>query len=49
MFDVDASPLIDKIEVNPQFGVRMPNGRQPLSGEEIGLIREWIGDGAEDN
>lgn len=45
----DESPLVDKIEPNPRFGVRMPQGQAPLSGEEIALIRAWIDDGAQDN
>lgn len=47
--DADASPLVDKIEANPQFGERMPLNRPPLSGDEVALIRAWIDDGAEDN
>ena len=47
--DADASPLVDKIEANPQFGARMPAGRAPLSGDEIARIRTWIDDGAENN
>ena len=43
--DPDASGLVDKIEANPQFGSRMPQGGQ-LSDEEITLIRTWISEGA---
>lgn len=43
------SPIIDKITPNPQFGVRMPFGRAPLSALQIDLIRTWIDDGADDN
>lgn len=43
------SPLIDKVEPNPDFGVRMPRGRSPLSGSEINLISTWIEEGALDN
>ena len=43
------SPIVDKINANPEFGVRMPNGRSSLSGQDIGLIMKWIEDGAKDN
>ncbi|WP_421773530.1 T9SS type A sorting domain-containing protein [Gracilimonas sp.] len=39
------SPLVDKIEPNPQFGSRMPQGGA-LSDEQISLIRQWIAEGA---
>ncbi|MEX0846059.1 MAG: T9SS type A sorting domain-containing protein [Balneolaceae bacterium] len=42
----DESPLVDKIETNPDFGVRMPQGGPNLSNEEINLIRDWIEEGA---
>lgn len=45
----DASPLVDKIESDPQFGVRMPQNRAPLSAQEISLIRTWIAEGAANN
>ena len=36
--------------VTPQNGeVRMPKGKSPLSGDEAGLIRTWIQQGAEDD
>ncbi|MGN8225748.1 T9SS type A sorting domain-containing protein [Gracilimonas sp. BCB1] len=41
----DGSPLVDKIEPNPQFGSRMPQGGA-LSEEQISLIRQWIAEGA---
>jgi len=44
----DQSPLVNKIEPNPQFGSRMPTGGT-LTNEEISLIRAWIEAGAEDN
>lgn len=47
--DAASSPIIDKITVNPDFGVRMPFGRAPLSAEQIDLIRTWIDEGANDN
>lgn len=45
----DNSPLVDKIEANPEFGDRMPEGGPPLSNEQITLIRDWIEEGAQDN
>ena len=45
----DNSPLVDKIEPNPEFGVRMPENGAPLSDAEIDSIRAWIEDGAENN
>ena len=48
--DVAGSPIVDKISTStPEFGVRMPFGRAPLSGEQIGIIRTWIEEGAKDN
>lgn len=47
--DADASPLIDKIEPNPQFGARMPEGGPYLSSDRIDQIKEWINQGAENN
>jgi len=47
--DADGSPLVDKIEANPQFGVRMPRNGSALSDEQIQLIRDWINDGAPNN
>ena len=44
-----ASPLVDKIESNPEFGNRMPAGGPFLSTEQINLIKEWINNGAENN
>lgn len=40
------SPIVDKIEPNPQFGVRMPQGGPYLSNEQVDLIRTWIEEGA---
>jgi len=45
--DPDNSYLVWKIEGRAQ--PRMPLGRAPLSGEQIGVIRQWIADGAPDN
>ena len=47
--DADNSPLVDKIEPNPQFGNRMPQGGPFLSQERIDQIRAWINQGAENN
>lgn len=46
--NADASPLIDKLGSNPQFGSRMPPG-SPLSGDDIANIRAWINEGALNN
>ena len=48
-FDADGSPIVDKISGIPEFGVRMPFGRTPLTADQIGLIRAWINQGARDN
>lgn len=45
----DESPLVDKIEENPEFGVRMPKDRGALSPANIDSIRAWIEDGAPNN
>ncbi len=45
----DESPLVDKIEPNPEHGQRMPFGRDPLSNQQIEQIRVWIEEGAMDN
>ncbi|PAU93829.1 hypothetical protein CK503_09145 [Aliifodinibius salipaludis] len=45
----DESPLVDKIEPDPQEGQRMPYQRDPLSQANIDSIRAWIEDGAPDN
>jgi hypothetical protein len=47
--DANGSPLVDKLEPSPQFGVRMPEGGPYLSSERIAQIRQWIADGAENN
>lgn len=44
--DSDGSPIIDKLEADPQFGNRMPFGRSPLSQSQIDLIKNWINNGA---
>lgn len=45
----DESPLVDKIEPEPQHGERMPFGRNPLNDRQIEEIRIWIEEGAMDN
>lgn len=45
----DSSPLVDKIEANPELGSRMPLTGGYLTPEEIQIIRTWISNGAEDN
>lgn len=44
-----ASPLVDKINTNPEFGERMPQGGPYLDQEDIDLIVDWINEGAQDN
>ena len=45
----DESPLVDKIEPAPEHGQRMPFDRDPLSEQQIRVIRTWIEEGALDN
>lgn len=45
----DNSYLVGKIEGTQAVGDRMPQGRSPLSAENIQLIRTWIEQGAENN
>lgn len=47
--DADGSPLVDKIESNPQFGSRMPENGPFLPSDRIDQIKEWINQGAENN
>lgn len=47
--DASNSPLVDKIEPNPAFGLRMPRNRSPLGSNEINLIKAWINQGARNN
>lgn len=47
--DADGSPLVDKIEPDPDIGNRMPQGGPYLSDERINQIRDWIDNGAENN
>lgn len=41
----DSSGLVDKIEANPMFGNRMPQGGT-LTQDQINTIRQWISEGA---
>ncbi|MDZ7773997.1 MAG: hypothetical protein U5K31_14835 [Balneolaceae bacterium] len=45
----EASPIVDKINANPEFGDRMPLEGGTLSQDDIDLIVEWIDEGAQDN
>ena len=45
----DNSPIVDKIEADPEFGSRMPENRSALAQSEIDSIRAWIEDGAPNN
>jgi mono/diheme cytochrome c family protein len=45
----DDSPLVDKIEANPDIGSRMPTIGSNLTPTEIKQIRAWITGGAQDN
>ncbi len=48
--NAEDSYLIRKIEgASGIVGQRMPLGRDPLSAEQINLIREWINNGAPNN
>lgn len=43
----DASYLVMKVEGAPDIvGARMPLGREPLTDEQTGLLRDWIEGGA---
>jgi hypothetical protein len=45
-----ASILYQKVDEAPPFGSRMPLGGPPfLTDEEIGLMHDWIAEGAPDN
>lgn len=44
-----SSPLVDKITPNPTHGDQMPLGGDPLSDDQVDLIRGWINEGAKDN
>lgn len=42
----DTSLLLEKLGPSPRFGQRMPVNRDPLTAEEIALLRQWILEGA---
>lgn len=44
--DPDGSLIVQRIE-GDEHGPRMPLNADPLSGDEIGIIRDWIAGGAE--
>jgi hypothetical protein len=48
-FDAETSYLVRKLEGRAIQGSRMPLGRGPLPGSQIGTIRNWIDQGALDN
>ena len=46
----DDSYLVIKLEGSSRMvGQQMPRGRDPLSAEQIGTVRQWIADGAPNN
>jgi len=48
--DPCASVIVQKVSNAPPYGSRMPPGGPPfMSPEEIGLLRDWIAEGAHDN
>ncbi|TYP95178.1 hypothetical protein LX73_0474 [Fodinibius salinus] len=47
--NAEGSPLVDKIEPNPDIPPRMPQGGNFLSDERIDQIRTWIDNGAKNN
>ena len=48
--DPCGSILVQKIELSPPFGRRMPyNGPPYLSSQDIAVVRDWIVEGARDN
>ena len=47
--DVLTSALIMLIEGRADPSIRMPHHKDPLSKEQIGLLRSWVEQGAEDN
>lgn len=47
--NADASYMIEKLLPNPREGDRMPQEGDPLTEEQIDLIRTWIDEGAQDN
>jgi hypothetical protein len=48
--DPCASVIVQKVSSAPPYGSRMPPGGPPfMTPEEIGLLRDWITEGAHDN
>jgi hypothetical protein len=48
--DPCASVIVQKVSSAPPTGARMPPGGPPfMTPEEIGLLRDWIAEGAHDN
>ena len=47
--DADASLLVKKLSTAPPFGSRMPLGGPYLNDATIGVIRQWIAEGAKNN
>ncbi len=47
--DPDHSYIVEKIGPSPRMGVQMPNTFPPLSEMQMGLIRDWILEGAPNN
>jgi hypothetical protein len=47
--DPDGSLLIKKLSAAPPFGSRMPLGGPYLNDATIGVIRQWIAEGAKNN
>lgn len=45
----DASPIVDKINANPDHGERMPLNGGALPQDDIDLIVDWINAGAQNN
>jgi hypothetical protein len=43
------SPLVDKLGSSPSFGIRMPDGRGPLTSREIETIVTWVNEGGLNN
>lgn len=46
--NADISPLVDKLEPNPENGSQMPLSGS-ISGSDVGKIIAWINQGAQDN
>lgn len=44
-----ASIIYQKVSPAPPFGSRMPLGGPYLTAEEIGLLHDWVAEGAADN